>query len=95
MDAFKSDVLKLKDKGHKVRIAVKYTDNIRCFCNQLESLGVGIFIVNNLNFKVINESVNKIDKRYASVIAEFLSKDMLCIFRFYLDSFNKFHLSSF
>jgi len=77
IDLFKKDILRFKEKGCNVRVAVESTGNTRYFYNQVEKTGVEILIVNTLKFKVVNESVNKTDKRDAKTIAEFLSKDIL------------------
>lgn len=77
LNKFKADVKSFIDKGFDVRVAVESTGNTRYFCNEIASLGIETFIVNTLKFKVVNESVNKTDKRDARVIAEFLHKDML------------------
>lgn len=77
IECFKKDVKLFIDKGFRVRIAVETTGNTRYFYNQLSKLGCEVFIVNTLKFKIVNESVNKTDKRDAKVIATFLSKDML------------------
>jgi len=81
LNKFKSDVKSFIDKGFHVRVAVESTGNTRYFCNEIAALGVETFIVNTLKFKVVNESVNKTDKRDAKVIAEFLHKDMLPLVR--------------
>ena len=76
-DLFKKDILKAKEDGFEVKIAVESTGNTRYFKNEIEKLGVKIVIVNTLKFKVVNESVNKTDKKDSKTIAEFLSKEML------------------
>lgn len=77
MEQFKFFVTTIKSKGYHVKIAVESTGNTRFFKNEIEKLGVKVIIVNTLRFKVVNESVNKTDKRDAKTIAEFLQKDML------------------
>jgi transposase len=77
MTQFKSEIKMMLDKGFKVRVAVESTGNTRFFKNEIEKLGVEVIVVNTLKFKIVNESVNKTDKRDAKVISEFLEKDML------------------
>jgi transposase len=43
----------------------------------MEAAGVTVKVINTLKFKVVNESMNKTDRRDASTIAYFLEKDML------------------
>ena len=47
------------------------------FENQVEKAGAEVTVINTLKFKVINESTKKTDKHDASIISEFLEKDML------------------
>ena len=77
INQFKFFVNTIKSEGYNVKIAVESTGNTRYFKNAIEKLGVKVIIVNTLRFKVVNESVNKTDKRDAKTIAEFLAKDML------------------
>ena len=77
MKAFGKEIRLLQAKSFKIKLAVESTGNTRYFVNEMLKLGIEVFIVNTLKFKVVNESVNKTDKRDARVIAEFLSKDML------------------
>ncbi len=58
-------------------VAVESTGNTRYFATMVERLGVRVRVINTLKFKVVNESVNKTDRRDAKTIAEFLAKDML------------------
>jgi len=58
-------------------VAVESTGNTRYFVTMVERLGVRVRVINTLKFKVVNESVNKTDRRDAKTIAEFLAKDML------------------
>jgi len=74
---FKLFVKTIKSEGYHVKIAVESTGNTRYFKNELEKLGLRVIVVNTLRFKIVNESVNKTDKRDAKTIAEFLQKDML------------------
>lgn len=74
---FKEDIKMMLDKGFMVRVAVESTGNTRYFKNEIEKLGIKVIVVNTLKFKIVNESVNKTDKRDAKVISEFLEKDML------------------
>jgi transposase len=74
---FKFFVNTIKSEGYQIKMAVESTGNTRFFKNEMEKLGIEIVIVNTLKFKVVNESVNKTDKRDAKTIAEFLAKDML------------------
>jgi transposase len=74
---FKEEIKLILKRGFKVKIAVESTGNTRFFKNEIEKLGVEVLVVNTLKFKVVNESVNKTDKRDAKTIAEFLTKDML------------------
>jgi len=74
---FKEEIKQILKRGFKVRIAVESTGNTRYFKNEIGKLGVEVLVVNTLKFKVVNESVNKTDKRDAKTIAEFLAKDML------------------
>ena len=76
-DLFKKDLLKAKEAGFELKVAVESTGNTRYFKNEIEKLGIKIVIVNTLKFKVVNESVNKTDKRDSRTITEFLSKEML------------------
>lgn len=77
MSTFKNDLKQMLEKGFKVRLAVESTGNTRFFKNEIEKLGIEVFVVNTLKFKVVNESVNKTDRHDAKTLAEFLSKDML------------------
>jgi transposase len=77
MSSFKNELKQFLEKGFKLRIAVESTGNTRYFKTEIEKLGIEVFVVNTLKFKVVNESVNKTDKRDAKTIAEFLAKDML------------------
>ena len=63
--------------GFKINIAVESTGNTRYFKNKIESVGVAVKVINTMKFKVVNESINKTDKRDAKTIAEFLKKDVL------------------
>jgi len=71
------DILKNKEK-FKVSIAVESTGNTRYFKQKIENeIGIETKVINTMKFKVINESINKTDKRDAKTIADFLEKDML------------------
>lgn len=74
---FKEEIKMMLNKGFRVRVAVESTGNTRFFKNEIEKLGIEVIVVNTLKFKIVNESVNKTDKRDAKVISEFLEKDML------------------
>jgi len=63
--------------GEEVRVGVESTGNTRYFKNRMEDAGIGVTVINPAKFKVVNESVNKTDKRDASTIAEFLEVNML------------------
>lgn len=77
MSLFIKDIEKMKASGFKVKLAVESTGNTRYFKNEIEKLGVEVTVINTMKFKVINESVNKTDKRDAKTIAEFHQKEML------------------
>jgi transposase len=77
INSFKNEIRQFIDNGFKIKIAVESTGNTRYFKNEIEKLGIEILVINTMKFKIINESVNKTDKRDAKTIAEFLSKDML------------------
>ncbi len=62
---------------YECEVAVESTGNTRYFVTMVERSGVRVRVVNTLKFKVVNESVNKTDRRDAKTIAEFLEKDML------------------
>jgi len=66
-----------RKKGVSVSVAVESTGNTRYFRDCLQRAGYPVKIVNTMKFKVVNESVNKSDRRDARTIAEFLEKDML------------------
>jgi len=66
-----------KERGFEVKIAVESTGNTRYFKNRIEKEGYEVKVINTMKFKVVNESINKTDKRDAKVIAEFLQKDIL------------------
>ncbi len=73
-----SDCIKLLiEKGYKVHMAVESTGNTRYFKKRMDSAGVNTKVINTMKFKVVNESINKTDKRDAKTIAEFLQKDIL------------------
>lgn len=76
-EAFLREMSIWQGKGEEVRVGVESTGNTRYFRDVMEANGIGVTVVNPLKFKVVNESVKKTDKRDASVIAEFLEKDML------------------
>ena len=77
INCFKNEIKQFMDKGFKIKIAVESTGNTRYFKNEIEKLGVEVFVINTMRFKIVCESVNKTDKRDARTISEFLSKDML------------------
>lgn len=77
LEDFKRTLLQIKGSGFEIKIAVESTGNTRYFKNEIERLGFEVKVINTLKFKVVNESVNKTDKRDAKTIAEFLEKDML------------------
>lgn len=72
------EILKrFKTEEYGIWLGVESTGNTRFFIKQVKLFCEKIKIVNTMKFKVINESVNKTDKRDAKTIAEFLRKDML------------------
>lgn len=77
LEDFKEALLQIKKNGFEIKIAVESTGNTRYFKNEIEKLGFEVKVINTLKFKIVNESVNKTDKRDAKTIAEFLEKDML------------------
>src|SRR4030042_5186339 len=77
INQFKKRLKRLAESGFKVKMAVESTGNTKYFKKELEKDGYTVLVVNTLKFKVVNESVNKTDKRDARTIAEFLEKDML------------------
>jgi len=76
-DLFKKDLELIKENGIKIRVAIESTGNTRYFKNEIEKLGIEVKIVNTLHFKVVNQTVNKTDKKDAKIIAEFLAKDII------------------
>jgi len=76
-EVFKKYLNELKVRGFSIRVAVESTGNARFFKKEIEKLGIEVKVINTLHFKVVNQTVNKTDKKDAKVIAEFLSKDML------------------
>ena len=66
-----------KSAGYDVKVGVESTGNTRFFKNQVEKAGAEVTVITTLKFKVINESTKKTDKHDASIISEFLEKDML------------------
>jgi transposase len=66
-----------KERGFEVNVAVESTGNTRYFKKRIEKEGYKVKVINTMKFKVVNESINKTDKRDAKVIAEFLQKDIL------------------
>jgi len=68
---------KWQASGEEVRVGVESTGNTRYFKNRMEDAGIGVTVINPSKFKVVNESVNKTDKRDASTIAKFLEVNML------------------
>jgi len=74
---FERELTEAVGRGHAVKAAVESTGNTRYFKNRIERVGVPVFVVNTLKFKVVNESVKKTDRHDASTLAEFLEKDML------------------
>lgn len=65
------------EKGFKVHIAVESTGNTRYFKNRIEAVGAIVKVINTMRFKVVNETINKTDKKDAKIIAEFLLKDII------------------
>jgi transposase len=65
------------EEGFKVHIAVESTGNTRYFKNRIEKVGIFVKVINTIRFKVVNETINKTDKRDAKTIAEFLLKDII------------------
>lgn len=57
-------------------MVVESMGNTRYFERRIEAVGV-LVVVNTMKFKVVTESMKKIDRRDAATIAEFLEKDML------------------
>lgn len=76
-NSFMKILEKGKQSGFKINVAVESTGNTRYFKNKIESIGVVVKVINTMKFKVVNESINKTDKRDAKTIAEFLKKDVL------------------
>jgi transposase len=74
---FKLHCQRIEKAGNKLQMAVESTGNTKYFKKEMEKEGFKVKVVNTLKFKVVNESVNKTDKRDAKTIAEFLSKDMI------------------
>jgi transposase len=66
-----------RSNEHECEVAVESTGNTRYFATIVGRIGVRVRVINTLKFKVVNESVNKTDRRDAKTIAEFLAKDML------------------
>lgn len=77
LNAFICILNNFRDDECKVSVAVESTGNTRYFKNKLGKEGYKVRIVNTMKFKVINESINKTDKKDASTIAYFLMKDIL------------------
>ena len=67
----------LEDLQKTDEIAVETLTNTRYFVSVVSRKVKSVQVVNNHAFKVVSESVKKTDKNDASIIAEFLSKDML------------------
>jgi transposase len=65
------------EKGFKVYIAVESTGNTRYFKSRIEKSGFSVKVINTMRFKVVNETINKTDKKDAKTIAEFLLKDII------------------
>lgn len=74
---FIQNIQQAKEAGFDVLVAVESTGNTRYFKKLMDDRNIPVTVVNTMKFKVVNESVNKTDKRDAKTIAEFLSKDML------------------
>jgi transposase len=76
-ERFVKQVRAWQGEGRTIVAGVESTGNTRYFKNQLERAGVGVKVINTLDFKVVNKSVHKTDKYDAATIAEFLAADML------------------
>lgn len=74
---FEQQLQTVRQAGSELQVAVESTGNTRYFKNRVERLGIPVTVVNTLKFKVVNESVNKSDRRDAATLAEFLEKDIL------------------
>jgi len=74
---FEGQLMRLREQGQEVRMAVESTGNTRYFQRRLEAPGVVLVVINTMKFKVVTESVKKTDRHDAARIAEFLEKDML------------------
>lgn len=66
-----------KEKDIKVNVAVESTGNTRYFKKRIEESVLNLKVINTMKFKIVNESINKTDKRDAKTIAEFLRKDII------------------
>lgn len=58
-------------------VAVEATGNTRWFCRQLEGRIKRVVVVNPHQFRVICDSTKKTDRRDATLLAEYLEKDLL------------------
>lgn len=76
-EAFFREMRLWQEQGEDVRVGVESTGNTRYFRDKMEGNGIGVTVVNPLKFKVVNESINKTDKRDAATIAEFLELGIL------------------
>jgi transposase len=74
---FLKSIQLFKNDGYSVSVGVESTGNTRYFKNRVEKTGATVKVINTMRFKVVNETVNKTDKKDAKTIAEFLKKDIL------------------
>lgn len=74
---FSAFIRELKKQGYEIVVAVESTGNTRYFKRIIEREEVEVKVINTMKFKVVNESINKTDKRDAKTIAEFAQKDIL------------------
>lgn len=73
-----SDLKKFKRSLKETdRLAVEATGNTRWFVNEIEGLIEKVVVVDPRKFEVINKSVSKTDKKDATTLARYLSKEML------------------
>lgn len=59
------------------QVAVEATGNTRWFCQGIAAQVERVVVVNPHQFRVISDSVKKTDRRDASLLAEYLEKDLL------------------
>ena len=61
----------------KDSLAVEATGNTRWFCQAIQERVNRVVVVNPHQFRIISQSVKKTDRRDASLLAEYLEKDLL------------------